>query len=157
MWYTVIGDEIMVTLREFCEKDVAALQTHQYPELSDTEISQMITDWNKRVYDGKYFEMFAVVNDNDVVGSVSLFQQSDDSVYYGVHIFEGFRRQGFAYEGLLLAMEIAKNKHYKFALANIRKSNAASIKLSEKLGFRYTGEHTTPRGILVNRYIKELT
>lgn len=147
----------MVTLREFCEKDVETLQIHQYNDLSNADISQMISHWNKRVYDGKYFQMFAVVNDNDVVGSVSLFQQSDDSVYYGVHIFESFRRQGFAYEGLLLAMEIARNMNYKFALANIRKSNTASIKLSEKLGFRYVDEHITPKGILVNSYIKELT
>lgn len=156
MCYTVYGDAIMVSLREFCEKDVAALQKHQYPDLSSTEISQMILDWNKRVYDGKYFEMFAVLKDNDVVGSVSLFQQSEDSVSYGVHIFEGFRRQGFAYEGLLLVMQIAKSKCYRFALANIRKSNAASMKLSEKLGFRYVDEHITSKGISVNSYVKEL-
>ena len=66
------GKNYMITLRNFNKNDIYILQDLKYGDMSHNEIEKMIEDWNTKEYDGKYFEMFAVVSDDAIVGSVSL-------------------------------------------------------------------------------------
>ena len=90
---------------------------------------------NNDSFQGKYFEMFAVLNEETIVGSISLFQHSRSVASIGVEIYESYRRSGFAFEAMLLLMEHAKNLGYKIIQDQVRTDNAASIRLHEKLSF----------------------
>lgn len=67
----------MVTLRNFTDDDVFVLQKNQYQNMESKEIQKMISEWNKKEFQGKYFEVFASINDSIVVGSISLYQHSE--------------------------------------------------------------------------------
>lgn len=48
----------MVTIRNFTYDDMEVLRTHGYQNMAYDEIRQMISQWNRKEYQGKYFEMF---------------------------------------------------------------------------------------------------
>jgi len=95
----------------------------------------MFAQWAQKEFAGKYFEMFAIVKDREIVGSISLFQHSRSVVSCGPEVFEAYRRQGIGAEAMLLAMDKAKNLGYKVMSQQVRQNNTASIALHEKLGF----------------------
>lgn len=125
----------MIKLRNFEITDAAALQKEKYHNMSVEEIQDMICKCNKRVYEGKYFEMFAVINENGIVGTISLFQHSDSVISIGPEIFSRFQRKGFGKQALAATMEICKNKGYKIVCQQVLSNNAASIALHRSMNF----------------------
>ncbi len=125
----------MVSIRHFSDNDIDALRTNLYPYLSLEEIRLMVQDWNSGSYLGKRFEMFAVLNGNEIVGTISLYEHSKSVASIGVEILEPHRRKGNAHEANLLLLEYAKQIGYKVIQNQVRTNNAASIRLNEKLGF----------------------
>ena len=101
-------------------------------DASEDEIRDMFRKWNVKEYEGKYFEMFAIVKDEEIVGRISLYQHSENVISCGPEIFEGYCRLGFAKEAMMLAMDIAKSKGYKVVMQQIRADNVASIALHKK-------------------------
>ena len=99
------------------------------------EIRLMVQDWNSGSYQGKRFEMFAVLNDKEIVGTISLYEHSKSVASIGVEIFEAHRRKGYAYEANLLLQEYAKQIGYKVIQNQVRTDNTVSIRLNERLGF----------------------
>ena len=67
----------MISIRHFTEHDAIIIQQKQYTETSITDIYEMITEWESNTYQGKYFEMFAIIADDAIVGSVSLYEQCE--------------------------------------------------------------------------------
>lgn len=139
----------MVILRNFQPFDLPALQ-EQYTSMSISDMQAMISDWNKREYQGRYFEMFAVVNDGVIVGTISLYQLTVSVVSIGPEIFPAYRRRGFGKEAVLWALRMAREKGYKMVAQQIQCDNAPSIALHESLGFE------TDRYIYTNRKGKEV-
>lgn len=136
-------------LQHFTSDDADVIKAQQYPDMSGDEILGMISEWNSCSFQGKYFEMFAVLNEETIVGSISLFQHSRSVASIGVEIYESYRRSGFAFEAMLLLMEHAKNLGYKIIQDQVRTDNAASIRLHEKLSFEsdhyvYRNENNKP-------------
>lgn len=125
----------MVSIRLFSDSDIDILRTNLYPYLSMEEIRLMVQDWNSGSYQGKRFEMFAVLNDKKIVGTISLYEHSKSVASIGVEILEPHRRKGYAYEANLLLQEYAKQIGYKVIQNQVRTDNAASIRLHERLGF----------------------
>lgn len=117
----------MIVLRNFRDSDASMFQEKHSRHLSIEEIRELFQKWNIKEYEGKYFEMFAIVKDEEVVGRIFLYQHSENVVSYGPEIFEGYCRQGFAKEAMTLAMDIAKSRGYKVVLQQIRVDNDASI------------------------------
>lgn len=147
----------MVTIRNFTYDDMEVLRTHGYQNMAYDEIRQMISQWNQKEYQGKYFEMFAIVVGVDVVGTISLFQHSESVISCGPEVFEDYRKQGFGKEAMMLAIQIAKQKGYKIVLQQIRKNNEASIALHRSIGFEsdeYTYINNKGREVFV--YLKAL-
>lgn len=103
----------MIALRNFVDSDAPIFQEKHSKHLSIDEIRDLFRKWNEKEYEGKYFEMFPIVRDEEVVGRVSLYQHSENVVSCGPEIFEEYRRQGFAKEAMTLAMDIAKRQGYK--------------------------------------------
>ncbi len=148
---------MMVTLRNFTYDDVEILRWHGYQNMTSEEIRQMISQWNQKEYQGKYFEMFAIVVGADVVGTISLFQHSENVISCGPEVFESYRKNGYGKEAMILAIWLAKQKGYKIVLQQIRKNNEASIALHRSLGFE-SNEYTyiNKKGNEVFVYLKAL-
>lgn len=125
----------MVSIRLFADNDVDTLQTNLYPDMRAEEIRDMVREWNSGSYQGKRFEMFAVLRGEEIVGTVSLYALSKSVASIGAEVFEPYRRSGYAYEANLLLLDHAKELGYRVILNQVRTDNAASIRLNEKLGF----------------------
>lgn len=128
----------MVLLRHFTAADADVLQRY-YSNMPLAEIQKTIGEWNRLVFNGKYFEMFAVVFDGQVVGMLSLFELSGSVISVGEEIFSDFRRKGFGEKAVLLALKICKEKGYKIACNQTGSGNLASISMQKKLGFETDG------------------
>ncbi len=122
-------------LRNFTEDDADILQAYRYTNCSVDEVRAMISEWSTKVIDNKYFEMFAIIYDEQLVGMISIYQHSEHIIGCGPVIFEGYKKQGFGYQAVQLALDIAESKGYEIASAQIKSDNAASIALHKKLGF----------------------
>ncbi len=145
----------MLTLRRFDSSDTALISARFNIPMEKTD--SMIEEWNSGLFNGTYFEIFAVQNDEDdsVVGTVSLYEHSKSIISIGPEIFKEYRRRGFARVAMMEAMRIAKQKGYKIALQQIRTDNNASIKLHESLGFeRDTYIYKNRKGNDVFIYLK---
>ena len=147
----------MILLRNFKKEDALELQEHGFPDLSTEQVEALICDWSKKQFDGKYFEMYAIVVDEKIVGTISLYQHSSKVVSIGPDVFCEYRRKGFAKEAMISACQIAKEKGFKIVSQQIRTNNTASIALHRSLGFE-TSEHvfTNAKGNQVSIYLKSL-
>lgn len=147
----------MIVLRNFRDTDASIFQEKHSRHLPLEEIKELFRKWNLKEYEGKYFEMFAIIKDEDIVGRISLYQHSVNVISCGPEIFEGCCRQGFAKEAMGLAMEISKNKGYKVVMQQIRTDNGASIALHNSLGFETDGYvYRNKKGNEVLIYVKVL-
>ena len=146
----------MITLRNFTANDAVALKMNQYSALSVEEICKMIDEWNQKQINDRYFEMFALVDENTIVGSISIYQHARHIISCGPDVFPPYRRQGFAYRGMTLMLEYAKQKGFTVAVAQIRKNNLASIGLHQKLDYELDHDYINSKGN-EHFYIKSLT
>ena len=129
----------MIYLRNFTDSDAAEFRQKQNTDLSPDEIRALFANWQEKSFAGRYFEMFAVMKDTEIVGTISLYHHSKSVISCGPEIFDSYRRQGLATQAMVLAMDIAKNKGYKLISQQIRINNTASIALHSKLGFETDG------------------
>ena len=79
--------------------------------------------------------MFAIINNDTVVGMISMYEHSKSVISIGPEIFEEYRRQGFAKSAMEKVISIAQRKQYAIVLQHVRINNEASIKLHESLNF----------------------
>ena len=147
----------MVFLRNFKKEDASELREYGYSDLSAEQVEALICDWEKKQFNGKYFEMYAIVSDERIVGTISLYQHSSEVVSFGPEVFCKYRRNGFAKEAMIRAFQIAKEKGFKIVSQQIRTNNIASIALHRSLGFE-TNEliFTNAKGNQVSIYLKSL-
>lgn len=129
----------MITIRKFIRDDAATLQQSLYPEMSAGEIADMIDEWNTCLCGGRYFEMFAILSDDRIVGTVSLYEHSKSVASAGAEVLPAERGKGIAQSAISYLMSYAADKHYRVLLDQVRKDNAASRRLHEKLGFESDG------------------
>ena len=147
----------MISLRHFLETDAELLQANQLYNKSKEDILSLIHEWKTKSYNGKYFEMFAVVNDADIVGSISLYEHSPSVASVGVEILANHRRKGYAVDAMRLLLKYAMEKGYKIIQQQIRTDNVASIRLHEKLGFETDGYvYVNQKGHDILLYLKAL-
>ena len=147
----------MITLRHFTENDAELLQANQLYNKSKEEILSLINEWKTNSYNGKYFEMFAVVNDTTVIGSISLYEHSPSVASIGVEIFADQRRHGYAADAMRLLLTYAREKGYKIIQQQVRTDNRSSIRLHEKLGFETDGYvYVNKKGHDIILYLKAL-
>ena len=130
---------MMIGLRNFTADDAEEFRGKQKSGMSLDEIRALFTQWDRKEYSGRYFEMFAVTGDGEIVGTVSLYEHSQSVISFGPEIFEPYRRQGIGREAMILAMNAAKTKGYKVVSQQIRVDNTASISLHSGLGFETDG------------------
>ncbi len=147
----------MIVLRNFTNADAFALQRINHPNLSIEQIEALIYEWNLKQVNSKYFEMFAILLDENIVGTISLYQHSAEVISIGPEIFKPYRQKGLAKEAMICACTKAKEKGYKIVFQQIRTNNVASIALHSSLGFETNGlTYTNAKGNQVAIYLKSL-
>ena len=133
-------------LRSFNASDCAFLMSHYNPNLTTDESKALIDEWNQKSYQGAYFEMFAIVHGTAPAGWISLYAHDEITISAGMEVIESARGKGLAAAALAQALNHAKMCGYTTATAQVRKNNAASLRLHEKCGFVITGECVTSQG-----------
>lgn len=146
----------MVTLRPFCHNDWQVITSYQYPGMCKADALQLIEQFNALTYQGKFQKFLAVLQNEEIAGFVSLIEQTEGVVSIGVEVYEPFRRQGCAYEGISQLLLLAKSCGYPIASGQVRKDNTASLALCKKLGFTIVGEAVNSRGKPVYNLVKSI-
>lgn len=114
------------------------LPGYRFPR-SREAIAALIDEWNTRLFDGKYFEMFLIRADGLCAGLLSLAERSPDSVSVGVSLESGAQGLGIGTRSVNLAKTVAEERGYRFLTARNRADNAASVAVCRKCGFELTG------------------
>lgn len=147
----------MVTLRRFTQDDAEVLRANLYPDMTPDELAATIAEWNRGSWQGKLFELLAVVADGRVTGFVSLLAHSRSVASLGPEIFPEERRKGYAGEAMRLALARAAELGFRIAQTQVRTDNEASRRLHEKLGFESDGYvYRNAKGRDVVLYLKAL-
>ena len=129
----------MISLRNFVKEDIAVLKRRKYQDKTDAEIQSLIDRWNTGNFRGKYFIVFAIVSDEQVVGMISLYQRAEGIVTLGPEIFREFRRKEFGKEAMSAMIGIVKGMGYRIISQQVRLDNLPSILLHKGLGFQTDG------------------
>ncbi|MBR3078013.1 MAG: GNAT family N-acetyltransferase [Oscillospiraceae bacterium] len=147
----------MITIRTFTREDAETVRQILYPDLSLTAVSELIDEWNSGLCRGRAFEIFAVLSDERLIGTVSLYEHSEHTASLGAELIPEERGKGAAAEALSHLMRYAAEKGYRILLDQVRRDNAASIRLHEKLGFETDGYgYRNQKGREVVLYLKPL-
>ncbi len=147
----------MIVLRNFRKDDAVKLNEIGYSNITVSEIEDLISEWNKKSLNDRYFEMFAIISGNDIVGTISLYKHSSEVISIGPEIFGKHRKKGFAKEAMRRALNTAREKGYKIVSQQILTDNTASIALHSSLGFETNGlVYTNAKGHKVAIYLKSL-
>ena len=147
----------MITLRSFQKEDALLLHQRKYGDLSLEQIQNLIFEWNQKQVNGQYFEMFAIVCEEKIIGTISMFQHSKHILSIGPEIFSEYRRNGFAKEAMVLTLEKAREQGYQMVFQQIRIDNMASVALHLSLGFETNGfVYANSKGHQVSIYLKNL-
>ena len=144
----------MIVLRPFSPGDWPVLSQYQYPGISQDDAINLIAEFNAPTYQGKFQKFYAVENETQIVGYVSIIEQSDGVVSVGAEIYLPFRRQGFAYGAIMQLFDLSKSMGYHTASGQVRQDNTASLALCRKLGFSTVGDAISSRGKPVYNLIK---
>ena len=146
----------MVTLRPFSPSDWQVIAKYQHTDMTRSDAVKLIDQFNAPTYQGKFHRLLAVERQGQIVGYVSVIEQTDGIVSVGVEIYAPFRQQGCAYEGLTQLFALARSFGYHTATGQVRKDNAASLALCGKLGFSIVGEAISRRGNPVYNLAKSI-
>ena len=139
-------NEPKITLRNFRAGDCDFLGAHYDNVMTADDAMALIDEWNQKRFRGMYFEMFAVVHDAVPAGWISLYAHDARTISAGMEIIESERRKGFGSAALAQALVYATQLGYHTAVAQVRKNNAASLRLHEACGFAVAGECVTSKG-----------
>ena len=71
----------------------------------------------------KYYEMFSVIENEECVGFISIYEHSQHIASLGVDIREKYKRKGYGYHAMLLAEKIAFEKGYQIISDSIAIGN----------------------------------
>ena len=146
----------MIVLRPFRPEDWAVISQYQYPGIGEAEAIELIAEFNAPTYQGKFQKFYAVENEAQIVGYVSIIEQTDGVFSVGAEIYQPFRRHGYAYNAIMQLFDLSKAMGYHTATGQVRQDNTASLALCKKLGFSVVNEAISQRGKSVYNLIKSI-
>lgn len=120
------------------------------------QLAIIINKWATKIYDGKYFEQFAILDAENIVGMISLYEVNSGDVSVGIIIDDKYYKKGYATQAVNFIKEIAKNHGYKKLVSTCRIDNYASIKLHEKCGFINKGKSINKKANLIYSWYYDL-
>ena len=145
----------MITLRGIRPEDAVGIASAM--KLTTEEAERLIAEWDTKRYNGAYFEMFGVFDDDAPAGLFSLYEHSKSVVSIGAEIFVPYRRKGYGKTALRRMITEAGERGYSVILQQVRTDNTASIRLHEALGFeKDNAVYKNQKGNDVFLYLKAL-
>ncbi|MBR3620525.1 MAG: GNAT family N-acetyltransferase [Clostridia bacterium] len=145
----------MITLQPISNENIELIS--QYYKMSVEDKEALLNESEMELHDNKFFKMFAILNDEKCVGTISLYEHSASVISIGPEVFDEYRRCGYATEAMIIAMNIAKSKDYKIVCQQIRTNNFASMKMHAKLGFETDNYlYVNKNNNNINIYLKSL-
>jgi len=115
---------------------------------------------NTKKYNGNYYEIFGLINDDTLVGTFSFYQREGDAqenaVYFGIEIDNANRGRGLATAAVQMAFELAKEKGFSKIFSQAAVGNIASVKLHEKCGFEIIEKTANSKGNEVYNFVRYL-
>ena len=136
----------MITLRQFRPEDAGNVCRRVYPGMAEDQAQSLIAEWGTCKYGEKLFLMMGIWLGVELVGTVSLFEETKERVSFGIEISPEFRRKGYATSATKQAMTEAKSLGYQTMTSQVRQDNIASIALHKKIGFTMTNATVNSRG-----------
>lgn len=127
-----------------------------YGAMSSESMEKMLHESLAQSHSGRYFELFAVMDDAICVGFVSLYETASGQISCGPEIKPQYRQQGYGYLAVRTALERANLSGYTKAIAQIRQDNTASIALHQKLGYTQCRSFLNRNGHSVFEFQKTL-
>lgn len=146
----------MLKLQEIKKQDRDTLKGTTYESMANDEWEKLIFESSSHLHDNRYFELFKVIDGNTVIGFMNLYAHSLHIISCGPEIKPQYRKQGYAYQAESLALEASKALGYTIAVAYIKETNIASIRLHEKLGFEQDITFVNAHKKEMRLYIKAL-
>ena len=146
----------MIILHPITLNDADLFDNTSYSSMLPDAMAQMLQESLAKNHMGKYFELFAVMDDDMCVGFVSLYETAPGQISCGPEIKPQYRQQGYGYLAVRAALEQATLMGYTMAIAQIRQDNTASISLHQKLGFALCRSYTNKNGHPVLEFSKPL-
>lgn len=146
----------MIHLRSFCSCDWQVITKYQYADMEQADAIKLIDEFNTPTYEGKFQKLFAIADNEQIVGYVSLIEQNNDIASIGVEVYTPFHRQGYAYAAMLQLLTMASAYGYHTATGHVRQDNTASLALCKKLGFVIVNEGISKRGNPIYTLIKSI-
>lgn len=146
----------MIFLQPISRNDADLFCGTSYAAMPSGSMDKMLSESLAKSHDGKYFELFAVMDETVCVGFVSLYETAPKEISCGPEIKPQYRQQGYGYLAVRTALERANLLGYTKAVAQIRQDNAASIALHQKLGFTLCRSFTNKKGHPVLEFTKLL-
>ena len=146
----------MIVIRPVRYDDKSIFQNASYGVMSSEAMEKMLDESIAKCHDGRYFELFAVMDNKVCIGFVSLYETASGAISCGPEIKPQYRHQGYGYLAVRAALERVKLLGYTKAVAQVRQDNAASIALHQKLGFSLCRSYTNKKGNPVLECEKEL-
>ena len=146
----------MLKLQAITKEDRDTLKDTSYESMTNDEWEKLIFESSSRLHDNRYFEFFKVLDGDTVIGFMNLYAHSPHIISCGPEIKPQYRKQGCAYQAESLALEVSKALGYTIAVAYIRGTNMASIRLHEKLGFEQDNTFVNAHKKEMRLYIKVL-
>ena len=146
----------MIFIRPVHYYNNSIFQDTSYGAMSSEIMEKMLSESLAKSHDGKYFELFAVMDGDICVGFVSLYETAPGEISCGPEVKPQYRQQGYGYLAVRTALERATLMGYTMAIAQIRQDNTASIALHQKLGFSQRRSYTNKNGHSVSEFEKAL-
>lgn len=151
-WLT--ADELHLSIEPLKAQDLRILA--YYENCTTKSLQPMLAASLSQRHEDRYYERFAVLANDCMVGEVSLFEHEDGTVCDGVAIFPPFRQCGLASLALMQLSDVARARGFTVQTAQVRTNNEASIALHAKLGFVPGEPWLNRRGNEVRTWRKEL-
>lgn len=146
----------MISLHPITSNDINLFFDTSYAAMPPEAMDKMLSESLAKSHNGKYFELFAVMDGDICVGFVNLYETALGEISCGPEIKPQYRQQGYGYLAVRIALERANLLGYTKAVAQIRQDNTASIALHKKLGFTLCRSYTNKKGHPVLDFEKAL-
>jgi ribosomal-protein-alanine N-acetyltransferase len=111
--------------------------------IMEVESKCFIVPWTKNMFLSEMYSentsLYILMENNIVVGYISLFKVLDEIHVNNIAVDTGFQRMGYASMIMEKAIEIAMNLSMAIITLEVRKSNTQAMELYKKYGFEILG------------------
>lgn len=157
----VIAQTERLVIREFCAEDAGKVPVEPGESEDDRVFhsEDLLRAYIENQYGFYQYGIWALEERESgrligKAGVVSSGKDGVDGLELGYHVFQGYRRMGYAKEACRAVLEYVDHRMPGKVYAKIAPDNQASISLAESLGFRFVTQRYNEEGRCHYRYVR---